>query len=96
MSTEVEQVQAAEPTHRSPIPRPVEGGSYDVESLGLIVDRVMGDRRLRERAAETIRILTAEDEPSAEPTEAPVEVPLPVPGGSEPITRGDDPREEKP
>jgi hypothetical protein len=95
VTTEVEQVQVREATHRSPIPRPVEGGSYDVESLGPIVDRLMGDRRVRERAAESIRILTAEDEPSEEPTEAPVEVPPPVPGGSEPITRGDDPPAEK-
>lgn len=87
----MEQVQAAEATQRTRIPRPVEGGSYDVESLGSIVDRLMGDRRVRERAAETVRILIAEDEPSEEPTEAPVEVPPPVPGGSEPITRGDDP-----
>jgi hypothetical protein len=91
----VEQVEAAGEKERIPIPRPVVGGSYDVESLGPIVDRLMGDRRVRERAAETIRILIAEDEPSEEPTEAPVEVPPPVPGGSEPITRGDDPPAEK-
>jgi hypothetical protein len=70
VTAHVEQVQAAEEKERIRIPRPVVGGSYDVESLGPIVDRLMGDRRVRERAAETIRILVAEDQPSEEPTEA--------------------------
>jgi len=91
----VEQVQAADENERIRIPRPVVGGSYDVESLGPIVDRLMGDRRVRKRAAETIRMLAAEDGPHDEPTEVTVEVPQPVPGGSEPITRGDDPPAEK-
>ena len=95
MTVHVEQAQAAEEEERVRIPRPVAHGSYDVESLGPIVDRLMGDRRVRERAAETIRLLTAEDEPIEEPTEAPVEVPPPLPGGSEPITRGDDPPAEQ-
>jgi hypothetical protein len=95
VSAHVEQVRAAGEKERIHIPRPVVGGSYDVESLGPIIDRLMGDRRVRERAAESIRILVAEDEPSDEPTEAPVEVPPPVPGGSEPITRGDDPPAEQ-
>lgn len=94
MSTKVEQVQAAEETHRTRIPRPVDDGSYDVENLGPIVDWLMGDRRVRERAAETIRVLTSEDEPTDEPTEATVEVPPPIPGGSEPIIHGDDPPAE--
>jgi hypothetical protein len=73
------------------------GGSFDVESLGPIVDRSMGDRRVRERAEETIRTLNDEDKPAEEPIEAPVEVPPPVPGGSEPITRGEDPsRDQRP
>jgi hypothetical protein len=76
-------------------PRPVENGSYDVESLGPIVDRLMGDRRVRAVAARTIRVLVAEDEHPDEADEAPVEVPPPVPGGNEPITRGDDPPAEK-
>jgi hypothetical protein len=91
LSTQVEQVHAAEETHRTRIPRPMEDGSYDVESLGPIVDRLMGDRRVREKAAETIRIL-ADDEPREEPAEAPVEIPTPVPGG---ITRVDDPPAKK-
>ena len=95
MTAHVEQVQAAEEKERIRVPRPVVGGSYDVESLGSIVDRLMGDRRVRERAAETIRTLIDEDEPAEEPTEAPIEVPPPVPGGSEPITRGDDPPAER-
>jgi hypothetical protein len=95
VTAHVEQVHGAAEKELIRIPRPVVGGSYDVESLGPIVDRLMGDRRVRERAAETIRILIAEDEPSEEPTEAPVEVPPPVPGGSEPISRGDDPPSEQ-
>jgi hypothetical protein len=95
VTAHVEQVPAAGEKERIRIPRPVVGGSYDLESLGPIVDRLMSDRRVRERAAETIRILIAEDEPSQEPTETPVEVPPPVPGGSEPITRGDDPPAER-
>jgi hypothetical protein len=95
MTAHVEQAQAAEEEERVRIPPPVADGSYDVESLGPIVDRLMGDRRVRERAAEAIRVITAEDEPPEEATEAPVEVPPPVPGGSEPVTRGDDPPTEQ-
>jgi hypothetical protein len=95
VSTQVDQAQVAEEMHRTPVPPPVEDGSYDVESLGSIVDRLMGDRRARERVAETIRILTADDEPAEETAEAPVEVPPPVPGGSEPVTRGNDPPAEQ-
>ena len=91
MTADVEQVQTAEEKERIRIPRPVVGGSYDVESLGPIVDRLMGDRRVRERVAETIRTLIDEDEPAEGPIEAPVEVPPPLPGGSEPITRGEAP-----
>jgi hypothetical protein len=49
---------------------------------------VWGDRRVREGAGETIRVLTGE-ETIDEPTQPPVEVPPPVPGGSEPVTRED-------
>lgn len=80
---------------RTRIPRPLENGSYDVESLGPFVDRLMGDRRVRAAAARTVQVLVAEDEPSEDATEAPVEVPPPVPGGNEPITKGDDPLTER-
>jgi hypothetical protein len=95
VSAHVEHARVSEDTDRTPIPRPLEDGSYDVESLGPFVDRLMGDHRVREAAARAIRVLVAEDEPSEEATEAPIEVPPPLPGGSEPITRGDDPPAEK-
>jgi hypothetical protein len=42
MTADMEQAQAAEEDQRVSIPRPVEDGSYDVENLGPIVDRLMG------------------------------------------------------
>lgn len=71
------------------IPRPFPGGSYTIQSMGGWVDRLMGDRKARAEAAEYLEpFLMREDDLPADPE--PVDIPEPVPGGSEPITRGDE------
>lgn len=75
------------------IPRPYPGGSYSIQSMGRWVDRLMGDRRARADAAEQVEpFLMGRDESLPDPE--PAEIPEPVPGGSEPITRGDEPAGE--
>ena len=72
------------------IPPPIEGGTYTEQSLGRWIDRLMGDRRHRREAAaqlEPFLMSSAEISPDPEP----IEIPEPIPGGSEPITRADDP-----
>lgn len=72
------------------IPRPIEGGTFSEQSLGRWIDRLMGDRRHRREAeAQLEPFLMSRDEMSPDPE--PVQIPEPIPGGSEPITRGDDP-----
>jgi hypothetical protein len=72
------------------IPRPYSGGSYSIQSMGRWVDRLMGDRKARADAAERVEpFLMGRDESPADPE--PAEIPEPVPGGSEPITKGEDP-----
>ena len=76
------------------IPRPFPGGSYTIQSMGRWVDRLMGDRKAREEAAEYLEpFLMREDDLPAGPE--PADIPEPVPGGSEPITRGDEPAGER-
>ena len=81
---------ASEPTTEAPddlairsrIPRPVEGGTEHLESLGRIVDNLMGDARLRRRVqAELDPLLLREDEMPEDPS--PSEPPPAIPGGME-------------
>jgi len=75
------------------IPRPYPGGSYTIQSMGRWIDRLMGDRKARAEAAEQLEpFLMRSDDASADPE--PAEIPEPVPGGSEPITRDDEPAGE--
>ena len=76
------------------IPRPYPGGSYTIQSMGRWVDRLMGDRKARAEAAEFLEpFLMREDDLPANPE--PADIPEPVPGGSEPITRDDEPAGER-
>jgi hypothetical protein len=78
----------------SRIPRPVEGGTEHLESLGRFVDNLMGDSRLRARVqAELEPLLMPEDEMPEDPP--PSEPPPPVPDGTEEIIRGADSTTER-
>ena len=69
------------------IPRPVEGGTEYLESLGRFVDDLMGDSRRRERARlELEPLLLREDEMPQDPP--PSQPPPPVPGGTDEESRG--------
>ena len=70
------------------VPRPIAGGSYEVESLGHWVDRLLGHERAVREAAENLDPLLARPEDMPEGPE-PAQIPEPLPGASEPITRGD-------
>jgi hypothetical protein len=89
--TDERRAAAVDGDERVRIPTPVEDGGYDVESLGAMVDRLMGDDRVRARAAVS-RASGSETEP-AEDDDVTVEVPTPVPGGNEPVTREGPPAE---
>ena len=79
----------SEPDTVAKIPRPYPGGDHAIQSMGRWIDRLMGDRRARTIAAELVEpLLMDRDESLADPE--PAEIPEPVPGGSEPITRGDE------
>ncbi|MGH2595190.1 MAG: hypothetical protein ACRDH7_04425 [Actinomycetota bacterium] len=76
------------------LPRPLEGGSYSVESLGRIVDGLLGHERAARGSAERLEpfLMRREDMP-ADPE--PAQIPEPLPGGSEPATKSDDPSGER-
>lgn len=83
----------SEPNIVAKIPRPYPRGSYSIQSMGRWVDQLMGDGKARAVAAEQVEpFLMDRDESLADPE--PAEIPEPVPGGSEPITRGDEPAGE--
>lgn len=71
------------------IPRPHPEGTYAIQSMGRWIDRLMGDGKARTIAAELIEPLLMDRGDSLADPE-PAEIPEPVPGGSEPITRGDE------
>lgn len=71
------------------IPPPVSGGTVYHESLGRWVDDLFGDRRQREAAARELASLYSDEPPDDPP---PSEPPPPVPGGTQPITRGTNPK----
>jgi len=67
-------------------PPPLSGGIDYHDSLGRLIDNLMGDRRDTKRAHEDMRDLISDEVPDDPP---PSEVPPPIPGGSDPITKGD-------
>ena len=76
------------------VPPPVDGGTEHLESLGGLVDRMLGDGRIRRRvhsghAGIVMRTEDAPDDPE------PAQVPEPVPEGTEIITKGEDPPGEQ-
>lgn len=74
---------------KTKIPRPVPGGTYSIESMGPLIDRLLGDGIARREAAEALEpLLMREDEDVPEPE--PVQIPAPIPGGTEPATKGAD------
>ena len=76
------------------VPRPIEGAAYTEQSLGGWIDRLMGDHRHRREAATQLEpFLMSAAEMSPDPD--PIDIPAPIPGGSEPITKGDDPPGER-
>jgi hypothetical protein len=79
-------------------PSPVPGGSESVESLGALVDRLLGDRRVRKDAAASVSesVIEADeqgdsDSPGGHDAPSPSAPPPPVPGGNESVTKGKDP-----
>ena len=83
-------------------PSPVPGGSQSMESLGALVDRLLGDRRFRKDAEASVFGLgiAADDEVDRESSEgqgasSPSAAPPPVPGGNESVTRGKEPPGER-
>jgi len=87
---------------RATFPTPVPGGSEHVESLGTLVDRLLGDRRVRNNAEASVsgQVMEADGEGDSDlsggqgaPT--PSAPPPPVPGGNESVTKGKDPPGER-
>ena len=89
--------QESDHKRRPPLPAPVPGGSESVESLGSLIDRLMGDKKARDRAAAALNrwtLIAVDGGNQSSPTEeepTPAVPPPPVPGGNESITKGDDP-----
>lgn len=103
MSRVVKAQQDSNHGKEATLPSPVPGGSESVESLGSLVDRLLGDQRVRRVAEATASFgpLMEADEhgdsdssggQSEPPPSAP---PPPVPGGNEPVTKGKDPPGER-
>ena len=86
MASEPE-VEVEEAIAPSRIPRPVEGGTEHLGSLGRFIDDLMGDSRLRARIdAESEPLFLREDEMPQDPP--PSEPPTPVPAGTDTESRG--------
>ena len=82
---------AADKAHEpepAPVPPPVEDGIEYLESLGPLIDRLMGDKRARDHADREVAKLVGNTPPPAEPD--PIEPPPPV-EDNDIITRGADP-----
>ena len=73
------------------VPPPVPGGTGIEDSLSQWLDDRLGDRRARVVAEKKLadRFLSDDDKPADPP---PAEVPPPVAGGTEPITKGGEPK----
>jgi hypothetical protein len=83
----------AEPEQQK-LPAPVPDGTTYFESLGTLVDNVMGDaRRRRKSDRELAPLWGREDDAPDDPP--PADLPDPVPDGSEPLTKGDEPDAEQ-
>jgi hypothetical protein len=88
------QVEEVEDLAPSRAPQPVEGGTEHLESLGRLVDNLMGVSRLRERIRrESEGLFLRDDEMPDDPP--PTEAPPPVPGGTEDVTKGAKPNTER-
>ncbi len=84
------------------VPTPVPGGSEYVESLGALVDTLLGDRKVRKDAEASVSgpVMEADEEGDSDSSGGQVapspSAPLPpVPGGNESVTKGKDPPGEK-
>lgn len=81
------------------LPSPVPGGSESVESLGSLVDRLLGDRRARKDAEASVSfgpLVEADDQGDSassggQSAPTPSAPPPPVAGGNETVTKGQDP-----
>jgi len=69
----------------APLPPPVEDGIQYLESLGPLVDRLMGDKRAQDHADREVAQLVGETPPPEEPE--PIEPP-PAVEDNDAITRG--------
>jgi hypothetical protein len=82
-----------EPEQRK-LPPPVPDGTTHFESLGTLLDNLMGDaRRHRKSDRELASLWGREDDAPDDPP--PTDLPEPVPDGPEPLTKGDEPDAEK-
>ena len=75
---------------RAKIPRPVKGGTDSVQSLGRLIDNLLGDARDEAAADRKLEpMLLPEEEMPPDPP--PAEIPDPLPRGDEEITKGGKP-----
>lgn len=80
-------------------PSPVPGGSESVESLGSLIDGLLGDRRVRKDAEASVSfepLMEADEQgdsgsPGGQDALSASAPPPPVPGGNESVTKGNDP-----
>lgn len=82
--------------HENPerIPRPVPGGTENIESLGSFIDNaLMGHARTDRQVERQLEPLLLDDGEAPEDP-PPSQAPPPVPGGEEPITKGGQPGKE--
>lgn len=102
MSSVVKTHQDAKHGKETTFPAPVPGGSESVESLGALVDRLLGDRKVRKDAEASVSgpVMEVDEEGDSDSSggrvaPSPSAPPPPVPGGNESVTKGKDPSGDK-
>ncbi len=99
----VKTYQDAKNGKEATFPPPVPGGSESVESLGSLVDRLLGDRRVRKDAEASVSLgplMEADeqgdsDSSGGQGSPSRSAAPPPVPGGNESVTKGKGPPGER-
>ncbi|MGH2527860.1 MAG: hypothetical protein ACRDH0_00720 [Actinomycetota bacterium] len=79
---------------KAKLPRPVPDGTEHIESLGHLIDNLMGDARIRKAVERELEPLYLKEDGAPEDP-PPVELPEPVPGGTEEIVGGGKPGEKR-
>ncbi len=103
MSSVVKTQQDSNHGKEATLPSPVPGGSESVESLGSLVDSLLGDQRVRKDAEASVAfgpLMEADEQGDSDSSggqgePSPSAPPPPVPGGNESVTKGKDPPGER-